>query len=60
MSKLIQKSGYIKNGNAGGYMKYIATRPRAERFGSHGLFGDEDNVDMAKAMSISRNTSASF
>ena len=33
------------------YMKYIATRPRAERFGSHGLFGDEDNVDMAKAMS---------
>ena len=34
-----------------GYMKYIATRPRAERFGSHGLFGDEDNVDMSKAMS---------
>ena len=33
------------------YMKYIAPRPRAERFGSHGLFGDEDNVDMAKAMS---------
>lgn len=33
------------------YMKYIATRPRAERFGSHGLFGDEDNVDMAKTMS---------
>lgn len=34
------------------YMKYIATRPRAERFGSHGLFGDEDNVDMAKAMQL--------
>ena len=25
-----------------GYMKYIATRPRAERLGDHGLFGDED------------------
>lgn len=33
-----------------GYMKYIATRPRAERFGSHGLFGDEDSVDLNKAM----------
>lgn len=37
------------------YMKYIATRPRAERFGSHGLFGDEDNVDMEKAMSELEN-----
>ena len=25
-----------------GYMKYIATRPRAERLGDHGLFSDED------------------
>lgn len=25
-----------------GYAKYIANRPRAERGGSHGLFGDED------------------
>ena len=32
------------------YMKYIATRPRAERLGRHGLFGDEDNVDMDVAM----------
>ena len=32
------------------YMKYIATRPRAERLGSHGLFGDEDNVDLEKTM----------
>ena len=31
-------------------MKYIATRPRAERLGRHGLFGDEDNVDMDVAM----------
>ena len=33
-----------------GYMQYIATRPRAERFSSHGLFGDEDNVDLDAAM----------
>ena len=31
-------------------MKYIATRPRAERLGRHGLFGDEDAVDLEKAM----------
>ena len=28
---LIQKSGYIKSGNAGRYMKYIATRERVEQ-----------------------------
>ena len=33
-----------------GYMKYIATRPRAERLSSHGLFGDEDSVDLEKVM----------
>ena len=33
-----------------GYMKYIATRPRAERLGDHGLFGDEDAVGLEKAM----------
>ena len=32
------------------YMKYIATRPRAERIGSHGLFGDGDAVSLDKAM----------
>ncbi len=32
------------------YMKYIATRPRAERVGTHGLFGDEDAVSLDKAM----------
>ena len=31
MVRLIQKSGYIKSGNASGYMKYIATRERVER-----------------------------
>ena len=30
MSRLIQKSGYIKPGKASGYMKYIATRERVE------------------------------
>ena len=33
-----------------GYMKYIATRPRAERLGDHGLFDDEDAVDLEQAM----------
>ena len=33
-----------------GYAKYIATRPRAERLGSHGLFGDADHVSLDKAM----------
>ena len=32
------------------YMKYIATRPRVERLGTHGLFGDEDSVDLDKAI----------
>ena len=29
-----------------GYAKYIALRPRAERLGEHGLFGDDDAVDL--------------
>ena len=33
-----------------GYMKYIATRPRAERLSSHGLLGDKDGVELDKAM----------
>lgn len=33
-----------------GYMNYIATRPRVERLGSHGLFGDEDSIDLKEAM----------
>lgn len=32
------------------YARYIATRPRAERLGSHGLFGDEDHVNLNAAM----------
>ena len=30
------------------YAEYIATRPQVERVGSHGLFGDEDYVDLKK------------
>lgn len=33
-----------------GYAKYIATRPRAERLGSHGLFGDADHASLDAAM----------
>ena len=36
--------------NSDGYMKYIATWSRAERLGSHGLFGDENTVDLVAAM----------
>ena len=32
------------------YMRYIATRPRAEKHGEHGLFGAEDAVDLEKTM----------
>ena len=37
------------------YMKYIATRPRAERLGTHGLFGDKDGVELDKAMAELEN-----
>ncbi len=42
MAKLITKLKFIKPGSkADSYLKYIATRPRAQRFGSHGLFTDD-------------------
>jgi len=66
MARLIVKSPYIKGsgkgGSAGGYLKYIGTREgvelllsgymeyMAERPRSHGLFGDEDNVDLNATM----------
>lgn len=60
MVRLIVKSPYIRcsGGNAGGYMKYIATRENVEKYaqyiaerpGSHGLFSDNDVVDLQKAM----------
>lgn len=33
-----------------GYMQYIATRPRVEKRGDHGLFGSASNVNLQKAM----------
>ena len=36
MPKLVQKSGYIQSGNAGGYMKYIATREGVETLALNG------------------------
>ncbi len=33
-----------------GYLNYIATRPRAERLTAHGLFGDEDGINLDTAM----------
>ena len=33
-----------------GYLKYIATRPGAEKHGAHGLFGRQDNTDLPAAM----------
>lgn len=37
------------------YMKYIATRPRAERIGTHGLFGDDDAISLDRAMAELEN-----
>ncbi len=62
MARLIVKSPYINGSGVGGYLKYIGTREgvellpagymeyMAERPRSHGLFGDEDSVDMDTAM----------
>ncbi len=58
MARLIVKSPYISGSGVGGYLKYIGTREGVEllpagymeymleRPRSHGLFGDEDCVDM--------------
>ena len=41
----------ILNEDAEGiYMRYIATRPRAEKHEGHGLFGAEPHVDLEKTM----------
>ena len=33
-----------------GYLKYIATRPSAEKHGAHGLFGRQENTELTAAM----------
>lgn len=47
---LAMEENWSKVQEIDGYAKYIATRPRAERMGEHGLFGDEDAVDLNAAM----------
>ena len=40
IERVLEENAY-KNMNSKTYADYIATRPRAQRFGSHGLFTDE-------------------
>ena len=44
---LALESNWDRLSSTEGYAKYIALRPRAERLGEHGLFGDDDGVDLA-------------
>ena len=44
---LTLESNWDRLSSMDGYAKYIALRPRAERLGEHGLFGDNDAVDLA-------------
>ena len=44
---LALESNWDRLSSMEGYAKYIALRPRAERLGEHGLFGDDDAVDLA-------------
>lgn len=48
---LALEENWSKVSSSEGYAKYIATRPRAQRLGNHGLFGDEEGVDLDRAMS---------
>ena len=47
---LALESNWDRLSSMDGYAKYIALRPRAERLGEHGLFGDNDNVDLSRVM----------
>ena len=47
---LTLEENWDKVQNIDGYAGYIALRPRAERLGEHGLFGDDDNVDLNRVM----------
>ena len=44
---LTLESNWDRLSSMEGYAKYIALRPRAERLGEHGLFGDDDAVYLA-------------
>mgnify|MGYP000361792584 FL=1 len=45
--RLALESNWDRLSSMDGYAKYIVLRPRAERLGEHGLFGDDDAVDLA-------------
>ncbi len=47
---LALETNWDKLPSADGYAGYIALRPRAERLGEHGLFGDDNNVDLNGVM----------
>ena len=47
---LALESNWDKLSSVDGYAEYIALHPRAERLGEHGLFGDDDNVDLSRVM----------
>jgi len=47
---MVLKSNWDAAKRSDVYMRYIATRPRAERIASHGLFGDEEFVNLDGAM----------
>ena len=47
---LTLESNWDRLSSIEGYAKYIALRPRAERLGEHGLFGDDDDVDLSRVM----------
>ena len=47
---LTLETNWDKLSSVDGYAGYIALRPRAERLGEHGLFGDDDNVDLNSVM----------
>ena len=47
---LTLETNWGKLSSVDGYAEYIALRPRAERLGEHGLFGDDDDVDLNKVM----------
>ena len=49
LSAVLDRNAHmIRDGDM--YMKYIATRPRAEKRGDHGLFGQAFHVDLDAAM----------
>ena len=52
---LALESNWDRLSSMEGYAKYIALRPRAERLGEHGLFGDDDGVVLDKAMEEMEN-----